>query len=777
MAGIESYWYRKALARFLNGLAGSEKLLTSIVIWLEEAQKAEGIDPATRHDFSYFQRPSIAEEGERHRSDEIGNALVDAVRDTAIAAIKGGSDPEATTILLERGGFSILKRIARHVLAETVGNIESALKPALEHLLDRTALDGGITPSEYFTLARAALPILDDEHYLEWEALILAGPPNEQSTRGRIREHLEDGEIEDEVWERHADHWKLNYLGTIGADSLRGTSLQLLETLTETYGVASNPSPVGVVVSTGEGEASTYLADLRKRTPQEVVDYAREWEFPQSEHWNSGAFDVGQAFSTVVKERALEFSRLAPEVVNLPSLFVGRFFDGLREALDGGVAVEWQVLLGSLMSLPIQSSAVTSEDDSSEEWRYPIVTALHVIERGLDKRASSGFVQSDFDLALDFASRYLLDPDPVSDSPSSFADLGGDPINRALNGVQTVAIATVARLAHASTHAFDEGSEEFVQRAVGTLDMLLTPERTQSSAVAAAFGSAFGQLQESAPLWLDEHQDRLLTADWYGDVVSIVAVLFYRRPGEFFDVMSAKVSELIDRASKGEDFKKGWTQNVSVVERIGEHLVLMVLNDQRELTDPMVEQFFRETPAALKAAALGEIGRILSNDQSIPSEILVRAQQLWDHRAEAVSKSGSDMTELSQFYMWVHSGAFPIDWWLPRLLEVVAATDFEGRTYLGEHLAEASRVDPASALEVLDRLIRTTSTTWVRYGLVEYAPEVIARAQVSGIEEAEARGRDLTDYLGREGFLRFSDLVEEAQASLDDPDSSAQGHS
>lgn len=764
VAGVEAYWYGEALERFVRGISGSAKLQSTLVCWLELAQQAEGIDPSAGHDTSYVHRPSIATRSARRSRDDIAEALIDAVRDVSIADIRAGVAPAQVIGRLERNGYPILKRIARHTLAATVGAAPEVLDLAHERLLDRTALDDFTTPREYLDLARASLPLLESDRYREWEAVVLSGPADTAGQRGRIREHLEEGQTEAQVWSEYADRWLLNVLGTIGADALRNAAASLLDELTEAVGEPVDPSPSGFQVVASDEEEASYLEELRTRSVAEAIEFARHWT-PSTDAWTLGDFEIGQAFATTVRERAREFSERASVVVTLPELLVGRFLDGLRNAIDADAAIEWPPLLTALMAFP-EHSGTDEQVEQANEWNYPITTALHVIEKGLSK-SNSGFAIEHVAHALDFTLRYVTEPNPAPDAPGSLEQLEGDPLTRALNAVQPVAVSTAVRIVHYAKANASDIAAASIDRVIARLAELLDPERLESSSVAAAIGSAFGQLNWVAPGWVEAHVDRLLSDDWYGDLVAAVALLYNSRPGFFFGVMAPKLREFIARSSRGEVLERAWTQNTSIIERIGEHLALMVLSGDRDLDDDLVGLYFSQVPASTRGAVLGEIGRLLLVDETVPEDVIERAQDLWDARAAAVAADPDAAAELREFYMWVHSRKFSVDWWLPRLRSVAELADVEGRTYLGEHLVEAASVDAPAALEILDKLIRSTTVPWARYDLVDHAPPIIARGLTCTDEQASEMASELTNYLGREGYLRIADLVDDAVANLD----------
>lgn len=763
-AGIDSYWYGQALGLFVDGLRGDPRLLPDLVAWLEWALRDEGVDPTVEFDLSYLARPSIAVADDGYSRSEITGSLIDAVRNVSINDLLAGAAPESIAQLLERKGFPLLKRIERHVFAEVVPELASVLPFAQRSLLDRAPLDSRTTPREYFDLARVTLPRLGDTQYDEWEALILAGPLDTPERRQYFQQHLRPGQTEDQLWTELSEHWQLNHLGTIGAEALRGRTATLLAKLTAKLGDPTDPSPEGVQITRFGEDAERYLPELRDRSTLELLEFARAWSPPGDDRWDSASSDLGQAFATVVAERAREFSTLAEEALDLPELFATRFLDGLRRVADKEEAIAWAPLLAALLRLPTTSSP-TDPLDAEPRWHHQVTAALRIIENGIGQ-ARSGFSAEHLDAAIEFATRYVWDTDSIPDNPASTEEIKSDPVSRASNSVQPVAISASVTLGiYARSHEVEQ-ADSLVSQILDALDSTLVPIRVPASPIAAVFGLALGHLQWLAPEWVAARKGLLLSADWYGDVVASTALVYTTQIGRILDPMSRKISELISRTARGERLEWSWTLRESVVERIGINLVYSVLSGDRDTADPLVTQFFQDIAPAVRGAVLGAFGRGLWNTTEVPAEVVERAQEFWERRRLAVSKDAEDFIELSEFHTWVHTGLFPVEWWLPRLRDVAEIVDIEGFTYLGEHLAEAAATNSALALAILDCLVRRSTKSWIRHDLVEHADEIIARAQSSGSAHETDLARQLMDYLGREGYRDIAGRVKEARRRL-----------
>lgn len=71
----------------------------------------------------------------------------------------------------------------------------------------------------------------------------------------------------------------------------------------------------------------------------------------------------------------------------------------------------------------------------------------------------------------------------------------------------------------------------------------------------------------------------------------------------------------------------------------------------------------------------------------------------------------------------------------------------------------------------MSSVVLRVTVPWARYDLIAHAPQVIALTLASTYETAGGAARNLTDYLGRVGYLSMSDLVAEARSALEHPSS------
>ncbi len=138
----------------------------------------------------------------------------------------------------------------------------------------------------------------------------------------------------------------------------------------------------------------------------------------------------------------------------------------------------------------------------------------------------------------------------------------------------------------------------------------------------------------------------------------------------------------------------GWRSNRSIDEVVGDHLMTLAMWGSASPWPERTESYFARVSTEAAASVLGQVGWRLMNTAEPPRELVERAEAIWDARQAAVDHGDADAGQLAQFYWWVHSNKFSVTWWLPRLARVADQIDFDGRSFIGEHIEEAAHTHP-----------------------------------------------------------------------------------
>ncbi len=134
-----------------------------------------------------------------------------------------------------------------------------------------------------------------------------------------------------------------------------------------------------------------------------------------------------------------------------------------------------------------------------------------------------------------------------------------------------------------------------------------------------------------------------------------------------------------------------------------------------------------------------------------------RLAELWDSRVAHVRVHPEDRDELNDFYWFVKSNKFAVQWWLPRLREALELCPELGaeRYMIGKEIALSADIDPRNAFEVMKLLLSGRDEAGMTvYDLTRNAvPMVIARCMTSGDESLKQEAEMYMNELGEAGNL------------------------
>lgn len=771
-AGIEPTWYAEALRRVVDAYEGDIALLRWLSWWLHQHQEYSGTTGPDGQDHSSLRRSSISDHEQNYRFDDIGDALVDAVRDVAVALARDESLPPVVGIL-RRPGTPILRRIELYVLAATVRETPDAVGIAADHLRDPVLADDFNFHRELFQLAAAALPLVDDDTYTAWEQHILAGPHLDEARRERLVE-FRGGDDHDAVIAEYTDHWQHERLSAVGAESLRDPARARLAELLEKYG--QHPHPGFLTWHTiGWGEEERELdTDISGLTPSQVITYMSHADAVDNsirEH------DLTRAFGTDLGRRLGEYTTLASEVLTLGAPFAGQFFSTLREHVrlaaepddaaatpqPAAVPIDWPAVVAALTGSDVWLEHLDDDQDySTWQWvRQEICSLLEVAARG-------PLPYDLFPAAAALASAMAVDTDPTPQAEAQYGGSNMDPLTHALNSVRPAAVNTLIQITRAETAARREREPEtsdqspLLTSTVVTLTQLLQPERDHSLTIAAVLGEHIGWLLSEARDWLDQHLELLASPDPFGDTFVSTTLATHHPHKAIIELLGPALSSMISRGAAGAELTSG-LRDEPALEITGKHLVVLNVWGRLPIDDPLIAQYFDEAAVTVRAAVLGNLAWRFFHADELDLETRDRAAALIDSRLAAVHESGSDPHELAQFDWWVRCGHFSQEWWLPRLIDIAGRMEFEGRSHIGDELQDASRTDVAGALTALDLLVRRRSVREgvLHYGLRQAAPTVIARALEHGDNDTVQAADSLLNFIGRYADSNIENVVNE----------------
>jgi hypothetical protein len=714
-------------------------------------------DPDRDWDASAIWRPSISDHEQNYRHHDIADALVDALRDLAIAQVESGVDLRRVMQTLEHDRMPIAMRIAVFVLSALVGGQEDALQVATERVLDRGLLHHPWLFREYTQLAAATLPLLNDDDYGRWEALVDEGPRLSEVRRQRIVEHRKDGQPEEEALDEYAQMRRHELLSAIGAEALRGRLLEVHEELVADLGEYEHAGfRSWHSISTGE-EAPPIADALWGMSVESILATLSKWEPDEAQPGTKDG--LAGTLRAITESRPAEFSAQTESLVRLDEPYLSRFLDGLRKAAESNAAAfDWAAFLRGARGL---ESIVDQEGRQSS---YPIRQVCNTIESAVAGEMTRIPDRLLLD-AVELVAKWVDDPDPSDED-----DLGGDHLTKALNTTRPVVVRTLIRIGRAArlAHSEEFDSEPVVGAVRSALASRLDP-RDASLAVASALGEGLSLMMWIDTAWTASWLGGATTSDTWGEVFVTTALTTNTTSTQLLSGLWPSIDNILDRAAEGELIETGWSSDRSANEVIGDHLVTLALWGSTSPWPERTESYFARVGTETAASVLGHVGWRLMNTAEPSRDLIKRAEAIWDARQSAVDQGVEAAGELAQFYWWVHSNKFPVTWWLPRLTRVADQMDVDGRSFIGEHIEVAAQTRPGDAVALMARLLRGGDEIrpLARYGLVAAAPKVIAfglRCADDSIRQAAQR---LMDLLGEQGVVDMDERVSNASRELD----------
>ena len=759
-AGIDAYWYAEALNRVITALSADPRLLGTVYAWLRDEQSiGDSWDPDRDWDASAIWRPSISDHEQNYRHHDIADALVDALRDLAIAQMESGVDLGRVMQTLERDRMPIAMRIAVFALSAVVNGRDDALQVATERVLNRDLLHHPWFFREYTQLAAATLPRLSDDDYGRWEALVDEGPQLSEVRRQRIVEHRKDGQTEEEAFDEYAQMRRHELLSAIGADALRGRLLEIHTALVEDLGEYEHAGfRSWHSISTGE-EVPPIADALSAMSVEDVLATLRDWEPDEGQPGTKDG--LAETLRDITESRPAEFSAHTQSFVHLDEPYRSRFLDGLRKAAESNATLfDWPAFLRGARDL----RAFVDQDGHPST--YPLRQLCNTIESAVGGETTRLPDRLLLD-AVELVAQWVDDPNPSDED-----GLGGDHLTKALNTTRPVVARTLIRIGRAAklAHSEEFDSEPVIGAVQGAVASRLDP-RDASLAVASAFGEGLSLMMWMDTAWTASWLESASTSDAWGDVFVTTALTTNTTSTQLLSDLWPSIDNILDRTAAGELVEAGWRSDRSIDEVVGDHLMTLAMWGSTSPWPERTQSYFARVDTETAASVLGQVGWRLMNTAEPNRELIERAEAIWDARQAAVEQGAEDAGELAQFYWWVRSNKFPVTWWLPRLTRVADQIDFDGRSFIGEHIEEAAQTLPGDAVALMTRLLGggDEPRTLARYGLVTSAPKVIALGLRSADDSVRQAAQELMDLLGEQGVVDMDEQVSKASRELDLP--------
>lgn len=754
---LEEHWYADGLPKVVAVLG--EDGLSIVLRWLEAYERSRG-RLTLDSDLTFMSRDSLRAKSEFHESVE--QALIDAVRDTAVKAMVSDS-PSAVSLLL-KSRMILARRIALFALSEALSEaankaqLELMLESARHLLFDKSSFDDSCR-IEYGELARAAASrepgILEPLRDVIGTALSY---DEERLRQWMARDGANDAALEERV-DDYKDRRMHRWLSAVGGANLPEALRLKLAELERRYGAIGQPLRHEPTVTSWSGPNSPVGQDeMLTMSSVELVAHLESWHAP-AKGWGPEPSHEGQGrqLTTLLTTNPRALVGVARLVDRLRPTYMRAILQGWLAALRADAKPEWHQVAEVTNAVLAHSddSAFPAEGDKFDDdpdYRMAKMAAVRLLAEIAQKRFSLEIPSDVMATLADMLVSLASDDTAWDEYSSAESGPGGmDPLTMSLNWQWPVRLRGLIYLMYGGKDA------EWYDAARSALETELLRHDTRGAS-SAVLGEGLGRLLDTDPEWLMP-KIRL----WLGDEIGLsksqqialtTALAIHHYHPRLYDVLSPS---MVGAISVGESLAEGWHSQSGPLQRIGEWVIDAVILGHRAVSDAAIKAFFTSAPPKVRGEALGRVAWALMHAESVEEEVLDRFAELWDQRVDHVRAERPDREELSGFSWFVKSGKFPVEWWLPRLKEALELDPemAKERSLISEELARASASDPATAFAVLKLFLSGQDQDgWNIYDLARNTvPEVLAKAIASGDAELKAEAQGLMNELGAKGHL------------------------
>jgi len=417
---------------------------------------------------------------------------------------------------------------------------------------------------------------------------------------------------------------------------------------------------------------------LNNWKPDETVTH-REWWIEQ------GIDGLAEAFAEAIE---LKPSRFKPrtkwwEHVKRPAIF-WRIFD--RALLNDDAAEPtsdtwetWFCLCEYVVAQqPIEQPDETgvADDNSSTHptWKYARWSVARLIERMLKHKHPAPFDYQDRVASL--LRQLATEDDPRVEETEKWSSDSFDWLSKGINSAAGTAVEALVRFPFwTKQHGRVADSADWIPEVL--LQQLNKPN--QSPAIFAVIGSQLPVLAYLFAEWCKEHSAAIFPFDGRPKhaEAALLSHLAYNNPN---NLVIKSFPELLDRALEIIEFdinSKGSTTRAEIPLRLGYHLAYYYWNALPDATvaTHRLDIFFERASPATRGRLIAQIAQVFeAAPTDTSSDLISRAEQLWDRRFEVISDRLSEdarsyqnfASELESFAYWIEDKCFDPNWRLSR---------------------------------------------------------------------------------------------------------------
>lgn len=745
------------------GIAGLRVFCTLLDVALRHS--AWDDDPGADQT-SHAWRPAI-EEHSQNTDRDVRSQLIAAVRDIATALAEGSGEGLQAVIDILEGRSLLHQRIALHVLATSSFRADLAS----ERIADPQIRENPCLRHELATLLRRRFGDADNEVKRSFLSWIEAGPDLEMFRQAHQQQAGEF--IGDEELQRYAQTWRRDWYSLI-ADHLQAADAERYQELVAAVGPPEHPD--FLVWSEGGWagpESPNSVEELLTWSPDQVVSHLRTWVPADTsvQLFGPSIEGLGDAFSQVVKRRAMEYALLpADNVADLDPTYVRSFFHGLENRLREDGDIYWEQPLAvatAALSHPFEPDMEAPDRDRDPDWRSCRRAVTSFLRTALTR--DGGHIPFGFrEKVWAIIEKLTHDENPSPKHEERYGGNNMDPLTLSLNTNRGTAMHAVVEYGLWCRRELESLGEdvtrgfELMPELKPILQRHLNPDVEPSLAVRAVYGRWLPWLLLLDETWTTNHLHEIFPDEPAHSELKDTAWATYLTACPPYDSAYRTLRHLyeegVQRIPSG--LKGATFARESADAKLGQHLVVFYWRSVAD--ESLLDKFFEKASDELAGTVMEFVGRALRNaEDDVPPPVLERIRELWNRRLGIIAEDPAiHREEARAFGISFSSARLDDDWALPALETAVTLGGAPKISSLAvKRLAAMAPERPVECARVLALMLTNAENEWDFLVWRDEAKAIVQAARASGNQEASSHCATIVDFYVKRRQFEFRELA------------------
>ncbi|MDD5750325.1 MAG: hypothetical protein PHU56_01580 [Candidatus Pacebacteria bacterium] len=722
------------------------------------------------NDYSYISRPAIEDHEQNHDRDDIQNSLITAARDIGLALIKNNPSILSSLVsILENRKWDIFRRLAIYFLSEFP---YSAKELVAQYLTDESLFDKSEFQHEQAQLMNKGFNLLTKEE----QQTILAWIEKAEKIAELVDKRKQETTITEDQEKAFREAWQRDQLSYIKND-LPDDWKNRYDGFVKQYGSPEHPDFSSYMTTGWVGPTSDINSqELIKMKDEELIEVLKSWEPKEEKHgFGPTKEGFGRELSAAIKLNPDRFNSISEKFKGLDPTYVRAYIQAFYELIQNGHELDWPKMLTLCSWVVEQKKEIPGRKgeimDQDPDWGWTRKAIVSLMSRGTNSNTIPCNLREEVWKIIEPITH---DVDPTPEDDLKWAENSDDAYTHAINCTRSEAInATIeyALWVYRCKEKESVGDKNLkinftdMPEAQSVLDEHLDPESDPSVAVRAVYGRFFPWLLLIDRDWTLENLNKILPLGQFDNELYAAAwntmMLYVPVYNDPFEILRERYLEAIKNIGKVDQKRRRYTDRD---ERLAEHLMLQYGRGKIELSDSLLNDFWKYADDKIRGHALDFIGRSLrSENQGLDKEILERFKALWNNRLSVIKSAtdtGNYEEEASAFGWWFASGRFDDQWSFEQYLQALEIGRKQQSDYFVlERLTELVKTSPTKTVQILSKISLADQPGWAVMGHRDEINNILSSALQSQEETAHSEAKELINRLIARGYTEFSNLL------------------